>query len=380
MPATGNAVKFRRLPTGLTRPIGKESKDEFIAFTLSVTLQADLQEVPLGGGYRFQGLLNRDLPPDEIFAESWELCDHGEDQSVVIDGPLAGESLGTLVARFHEELFGPVSEQNLKQNAKQNLKQSAPFPLLVKFIDAAKNLSLQVHPDDAMGATLHPPDSGKTEAWIVLDAEPGSKIYAGLKPGVTHDNLAQAIENGTTADLLHTFEARPGDSLFIPAGTVHAIGQGLLIAEIQQSSDTTFRLFDWNRVGPDGKPRPLHIEQGLKATKFGVDPPRVKRRRSITSKEEETDPFDYYDLLPGRSVGLVDCDKFSIDIFYVDDPSYLEVVGFRILIVAGGAIRVEGDPSDRPVRVGQTILLPTGKHRIVPIEPSLLIDAQLPKR
>lgn len=333
----------------------------------------------LWGGHRFQSLMNRDLPPDEIFAESWELCDHGEDQSIVTDGPLAGETLGALVARFGEELLGSACGSGTGGSGTGG--SGAPFPLLVKFIDAAKNLSLQVHPDDAMGATLDPPDSGKSEAWIVLDAEPGSKIYAGLKPGVTHADLAQAIETGTAADLLHTFEARPGDVVFIPAGTVHAIGEGLLIAEIQQSSDTTFRLFDWNRVDADGKPRPLHIEQGLAATKFGVDPPRVKRRRSIASMEKEaTDQFDYYDMLPGRPVGLVSCDKFLIDMFYVDDPSYLEVAGFRILIVAGGAIRIEGDPSDCPIIAGQTILLPPGKYQIVPIEPSLLIDAQLAKR
>ena len=320
----------------------------------------------LWGGTRFQSVLNRDLPPDEIFSESWELSDHGEDQSVVTSGPLSGETLGTLVNRYGEELFG-VKGGEFSQ-----------FPLLVKFIDAAKNLSLQVHPDDAMGATLDPPDSGKTEAWIVLDAEPGSKIYAGLQQGVTRDDLAQAIENGTAADLLCTFEARPGDCVFIPAGTVHAIGQGLLIAEVQQSSDTTFRLFDWNRVGPDGKPRPLHIEQGLKATKFGMDPPRVKRRSSVASKEEVNEQFEYYDLVPGRPACLVGCDKFVIDMFYVDDPSFLEASGFRILIVVEGAVRIEGDPSESPLIKGQSVLLPRGKHRIVPIEPTLLIDACLP--
>lgn len=321
----------------------------------------------LWGGKRFRVLFDRDLPPKEIFAESWEVCDHGADQSIVTNGPLAGETLGNLVHRFGDELF-PPEEGVFTQ-----------FPLLVKFIDAAQNLSLQVHPDDAMAATLDPSDAGKTEAWIVVDAQPGSKIYAGLKPGVTRGDLAQAIQNGTAAEMLHTFQARPGDCVFIPAGTVHAIGQGLLIAEIQQSSDTTFRLFDWNRVEPDGRPRPLHIEQGLKATRFGVAPPRVKRRRSLVS-EEEVDTFDYYDLLPSQSVRVVDCDKFVTEILYVDDPVYLYDTRFRILIVLEGTIRVEGDPSEKPVKKGSTILLPAGKHRVIPMEPSLLIDAQLPKR
>lgn len=319
----------------------------------------------LWGGKRFRDLLNRDLPAEEIFAESWELCDHGDDQSVVTNGPLAGETLGALVARFGEGLLGPGNES------------VNHFPLLVKFIDAAQNLSLQVHPDDAMGAMLDPPDSGKTEAWIVLDAEPGSKIYAGLKPGVTYDDLANAIEDGVANEMLQTFEARPGDCVFIPAGTVHAIGRGLLIAEIQQSSDTTFRLFDWNRLGPNGKLRPLHIEQGLKAVHFGVEPTRVKRRRTVS--EEMNDSFDYYDVLSDRPVRLVECGKFCVNLLYVDDPFYLDAVGFHVLIVTEGSVRIEMDASEEVLVAGQTIFVPPGKYQIVPISPCLLIDAQLPK-
>ncbi|MGD9128539.1 MAG: class I mannose-6-phosphate isomerase [Planctomycetia bacterium] len=321
----------------------------------------------LWGGCRFQNLLHRDLPTDEIFSESWEISDHGDDQSVVTDGPLAGETLGALVARFGKELVGPEHGP------------SDPFPLLVKFIDAAQNLSLQVHPDDAMGATLDPPDSGKTEAWVVLDAEPNSQIYAGLKAGVTRDDFQHALEAGTVVDLLCTFQVRPGDCILIPSGTVHAIGKGILVAEVQQSSDTTFRLFDWGRLGTDGKPRPLHIEQGLQAVKFGAEPSRVKRRRRVAS-EEPVEGYDYYDVLPSRPVRLAECDKFLIDILYVDDPSYLESDGFRIVVVLGGEIRVQDDPNEQSLSTGQTILLPPGKHHIVPIKPSLLIDAQLPSR
>ena len=324
----------------------------------------------LWGGCRFQDLFHRDLPAEEIFSESWEVSDHGDDQSLVANGPLMGGSLGSLVARFGKELFGPGWEPE---------GEPSQFPLLVKFIDAAQNLSLQVHPDDAMGATLDPPDSGKTEAWIVLDAEPNSQIYAGLKSGVTRDDFLHALDAGTVADLLNTFHARPGDCILIPAGTVHAIGQGLLVAEVQQSSDTTFRLFDWNRLGTDGQPRLLHIEQGLQATKFGLQPPRAMRQRSIIS-EEPVESFDYYDVLPGRPVRLVECGKFVIDKLYVDDPAYLKSDGFRIVIVLEGEIRVEGDPSGEPLTKGQTILLPRGEHHIVPIKPSLLIDARLSNR
>src|SRR5262249_22949406 len=139
-------------------------------------------------------------------------------------------------------------------------------------LDAAHMLSVQVHPNDEQAALQTPPDLGKTEAWIILAAEPGSKVYVGLRPGVDPQQLAEAIAAGTCEELLYGFEPCAGDCLFIPAGTVHALGAGLLVAEIQQSSDTTFRLFDWNRVGPDGKPRTLHVEQALAVVDFDRGP------------------------------------------------------------------------------------------------------------
>ena len=216
------------------------------------------------GGRRFVEALGRDLPPGEDYAESWELVDRPDrpdEESVVSHGPLAGRTLGELVRGHGRELLGRHAPQ-------------PRFPLLFKFLDACRDLSVQVHPDDARAARLSPPDLGKTEAWYVVDAAPGSRIYAGLREGVGREQLAAAIRAGTCADVLHSFAARPGDCIFIPAGTVHAIGAGLLVAEIQQSSDVTYRLHDWNRTGPDGKPRPLHLEAGLEAvSRFGpVDP------------------------------------------------------------------------------------------------------------
>ena len=207
----------------------------------------------LWGGRRFATALGRDLPPGDDYAESWELVDRHADQSVVAAGPLAGTTLGTLVRDRGPELLGRHTPRTA-------------FPLLFKFLDACRDLSVQVHPDDARAARLTPPDFGKTEAWYVVDAVPGSRIYAGLAPGVDAAAFAAALRDGRCADVLHAFEARPGDCIFIPAGTVHAIGAGLLVAEIQQSSDVTYRLHDWGRMGPDGKPRPLHVEAGLEAT------------------------------------------------------------------------------------------------------------------
>lgn len=204
------------------------------------------------GGRRFASTLGRELPPGDDYAESWELVDRGADQSVVAAGPLVGSTLGDLVRTRGEEIVG----------------RHAPlpaFPLLFKFLDASHDLSVQVHPDDARAGRLAPPDRGKTEAWYVIDAAPGSRIYAGLRAGTTRDTLAAALRAGRCGDVLHSFEPRSGDCIFIPAGTVHAIGAGLMVAEIQQSSDITYRLHDWNRVGPDGKPRAMHVEAGLEA-------------------------------------------------------------------------------------------------------------------
>ena len=162
----------------------------------------------------------------------------------------------------------------------------ARFPLLLKFLDAAQTLSVQVHPDDARAAKLSPPDLGKTEAWVVLEAEPGRLIYAGLKPGVDRQTLAAAIRKGRCEDCLHSFIPRPAIVSFCPPARSMPWVRGLLVAEIQQSSDVTYRLFDWNRLGPDGQPRPLHVDEGLDAVDFSrgpVEPQRPRPTRTAAS-------------------------------------------------------------------------------------------------
>ena len=201
------------------------------------------------GGRKLGTLLGKQIGQGNDYAESWELVDRGDDQSRVADGPLVGTTLGDLRADRGQELFGRHHPQSR-------------FPLLFKFLDCEKMLSVQVHPDDAQAAQLTPPDFGKTEAWVVLAAEPNSVIYAGLKRGFDRHALEREVHRGTCELCLHRLEPKPGDCLFLPAGAVHALGAGLVIAEIQQTSDATFRLFDWNRLGADGKPRPLHVESG----------------------------------------------------------------------------------------------------------------------
>lgn len=243
----------------------------------------------LWGGRRFATALGRHLPPGDDFAESWELVDRGADQTLVAAGPLAGRSLGELVRGAGAALLGRHAPR-------------PAFPLLFKFLDACRDLSVQVHPDDARAARLVPPDLGKTEAWYVVDAAPGGRIYAGLAPGVDAAALAAALRSGRCDEVLHSFAPRPGDCVFIPAGTVHAIGAGLLVAEIQQSSDVTYRLFDWNRVAADGRPRPLHVEAGLEAvTRFGpVHPVRPATGTDpVVRRLVECDSFVFDEIRPG---------------------------------------------------------------------------------
>jgi mannose-6-phosphate isomerase len=281
------------------------------------------------GGRGFATAFGRSLPPGDDYAESWELVDRGEDQSVVRAGPLAGATLGRIVRERGEELFGHAPPP--------------AFPLLFKFLDARRVLSVQVHPDDERAARLDPPDRGKTEAWYVVTAEPGSRIYAGLEPGVGRSELAAAIRAGTCEEVLHAFEPEPGDCVFIPAGTVHAIGAGLLVAEIQQSSDVTYRLFDWNRTGPDGRPRPLHVEAGVEAvTRTGPVGPVA--------------PAATADPAVRR---LVACEFFTLDEVRPDDswPCGGDG-GCHFLAVIEGALRLPDRWSLPPLAPGDCVLLP----------------------
>ena len=307
----------------------------------------------LWGGRRLGTVLGKPIGPEDDYAESWELCDHGADQSRVATGPLAGATLGQLAADHGPSLFGRHAGLS-------------HFPLLLKYLDAAKTLSVQVHPNDRQAAALDPPDLGKTEAWVILAAEPGSLIYAGLKPGIDANALRTAIAAGRCDQCLYSFTPRPGDCLFIPAGTVHALGAGLLVAEIQQASDTTYRLFDWNRLGPDGRPRPLHVEQALAVIDYAAGP--VAPRQPQPTAE------------PGRQ-RLKQCEKFVLDRMTLDEKRMLGGdERFHIVTVLEGSATVAGDPSGRPLARGDTVLLPAalGPVAFTPIVPTQLLDSYLP--
>jgi len=185
------------------------------------------------------------LPTDEPYGEAWEV----HDSALVEGGPYAGRSLGDLLAVHGSALVG------------EGFLPGKGFPLLVKLLDAQDWLSIQVHPNDEQAHVLEGDPRGKTEAWIVLEAEPGARLVIGVQPGTTSSQLANAIHQGTLERLLIYAEVRSGDVLYMPAGTIHAIGPGLTIYEVQQSSDITYRLYDWGRLGLDGQVRPLHIDK-----------------------------------------------------------------------------------------------------------------------
>ena len=230
------------------------------------------------GGRKLRKVFGRDTPPGEEIGESWELADLPEDKSVLTNGEFAGQTLGSLIQQYPKEITARADFP-------------LPFPLLIKFLDAEDVLSVQVHPDPQTCRRLGK-GQPKTECWYIILAEPGAVIYKGLKETVTRERFTQAIENGSVAELLAEVPVAAGQCHLLPAGTVHSIGAGLLIAEIQTPSDTTYRVFDFNRVDQNGQPRQLHVQEALESIHFDVHP----------------------DDLPVTTTGrLVDCEYFTID-------------------------------------------------------------------
>ena len=307
----------------------------------------------LWGGRRLATVLGKPIGAGNDYAESWEVVDRGADQSRVIAGALAGMTLHELIRYHGEEFLGRHHPQ-------------PRFPLLFKLLDAHRILSVQVHPNDEQAARLPQPDLGKTEAWVVLTAEPGSVIYAGVKRGFDRPAFERELLRGTCHLCLHRFEPRAGDVVFLPAGTVHALGAGLLIAELQQSSDTTYRLFDWNRLGPDGQTRPLHIEQALEVIDWNRGP--VDPQKPLATDRPHVER-------------LVVCDKFVLDRWSLDR---LEVLGgddrFHLLSIVEGELEVSGDPAGQPLGKGDTMLVPAsvGPVSLTPRRPTVLLDTYLP--
>jgi mannose-6-phosphate isomerase len=223
------------------------------------------------GGRKMEAILGKPLPPGKQIGESWELYDFPPGivegsrdwvSGVVANGPLAGRTLHELVGEFGREVHGDVPLLGPQQQ----------FPILIKFLDAREDLSIQVHPDERY-ARSHPGAHLKTEAWYVLQADPGSRILKGLRAGTTRQQFSQAIERGAVEQVINPIKAKEGQCHFLPSGTVHALGAGILVAEVQTPSDTTYRVFDFNRIDAStGKLRTLHVEQALECIDFSGTP------------------------------------------------------------------------------------------------------------
>lgn len=249
------------------------------------------------GGRSLETTYQRSLPDDQPYGESWEMTDRADEQSIVSGGSYSGKTLHDLWTNHREEIFGSglTGER---------------FPLLIKILDARDDLSIQVHPPVDIAPSLG--GEPKTEMWYIADCEPEAKLYIGFKAGVTREEFEISLGDGTVGDKVHAVQPSVGESIFIPSGRLHAIGAGFLIYEIQQNSDTTYRVFDWNRVGLDGTPRDLHVDQSMKSIDFddyepSMDEPDGKTLATceyfvvdqlVTSKGETvSNPGDYFSII-----------------------------------------------------------------------------------
>jgi len=284
--------------------------------------------------------LGKEVPGAGTYGESWELSDHPQHASVVADGSFHPESQG----KTFRDLIAADSHAILGNSS---TALGGRFPLLVKWLDAADWLSVQVHPDTEAVKSLLPGEGSKTEAWFVIKADPKSRIWAGLKPGMGEAELRSAIAQGKSADCLHSFQPKAGQFLFLPAGTVHAVGGGVLMAEIQQTSDATFRLFDWNRVDAQGKSRPLHIEESIASIHWDKGPvaPTV-----IPGFGQSTEPYQ---------ADLVDCPFFHLSFVRTNAAWTLSASDKpKIIMVLSGGGAVSSKGLSETTRQGDTILIP----------------------
>jgi mannose-6-phosphate isomerase len=299
------------------------------------------------GGRNLERLYHKPLPPGAPIGESWEISDRPGDASVIANGTLAGRDLHWLMENHAGELLG------------ERHRAVKRFPLLIKILDAHEKLSLQVHPPPDKAAELH--GEPKTEMWYVADAAPGAELFVGLKRGVTRAGFEAKIQDGTVADCFQRLTVEKGDVMFLPSGRVHALGAGLVVFEIQQNSDTTYRVFDWNRKGLDGKPRELHIPQSLASIDFNDFEPRLIRSK-----------YSRNAVLKVRY--LVDDPLFRVDACMVKrgERFHLRSEAVQILGVLHGRLAVgEGDTA-LVLDAGQFVLVPACLGRV-----SLNADTQV---
>lgn len=304
----------------------------------------------LWGGRRLADLLTAPLPGDDPIGEAWMLSDRDDYPSRVADGSLHGLSIAQLLDQFSEQVMGKLAGRFRR------------FPLLLKFLDVREMLSVQVHPTD--------PGTAKTEAWVVLEAGIKSRIYAGLKAGSTEADLRRALTNGSVADYLACFHPKPGDAVFLPAGTVHSLGGGLVVFEVQQNSDVTFRLFDWNHVDPKThQQRPLQVDQALACINFGQCAGGL-----VTPVVEETSPV--------RRERIFHCDYFCLSRVRGESPFPVGALGVpRVLVCIAGSGQLNHGGATYEIGKGDVLLLPAvlGMCTLQPQGPVNVLEIEIPQ-
>jgi mannose-6-phosphate isomerase len=304
----------------------------------------------LWGGRHLADLLTAPLPGDGPIGEAWMLSDRDDHPSCVADGSLQGQTIGQVLEQFPEQVMGKFAGRFRR------------FPLLLKFLDVREMLSVQVHPTD--------PATAKTEAWVVLEAGIKCRIYAGLKPGTTEGVLRQALRDGTVADDIACFHPKLGDAVFLPAGTVHSLGGGVMVFEVQQNSDVTFRLFDWNHVDPKtGQPRALQVEQALACINFGQCAGGL-----VAPVVEATSPV--------RRERLFHCDYFWLSRLRSESTFTVGAVGVpRVLVCIDGKGQLNHGGATYEIGKGDVFLIPAvlGMCTFQPRGPVNVLEIEIPE-
>jgi len=297
------------------------------------------------GGFALERHFNK--KPDGLpnIGESWELSSVDDNLSVVSNGFLAGNNIEELIEVYMGDITGDAIFE----------KFGNTFPLLIKFIEAGEDLSIQVHPGDAMAKEKHN-DYGKTEMWYILESEKDSKIYTGFKEGVTREMYEESVHDGTLPELLFVETARPGDTFFTPAGRIHAIGKGIVLVEIQQTSDLTYRISDWNRKSNGSVKRELHLDLALEAMDFNAVGENKINIEPVLNKTEK----------------LVSCDFFTTNILHFSaaiKKEYHLLDSFVVYICTEGEFHIKWDGNSEKVSKGETVLLPAMVKEVI-LEPS----------
>ena len=296
--------------------------------------QPNLHSVVWGGNQLrpYKGL----EPDDEPIGESWEVSAIPSSTSIISNGYLAGRDIVSVITEYPEAILGHAV----------NEKYHGQLPLLVKFIDAKKDLSIQVHPNDEMAQRVHG-KMGKSEMWYIIKSDPGAHLYAGFRQEITLYEYQKRIENGTITEVLADHQVKAGDVFYLPAGRVHAICGGILLAEVQQSSDVTYRIFDYNRPGMDGKPRELHTELAAQALDYHVE------------ENYRTE----YDETSNKAIQIMDTPYFDVRVMEVDKSFHRNLLKYDSFIIT---MCLEGDCQIKVRSTGDELLLRQGHCALIP--------------